>query len=400
MRAHLAIVLFAASACATACSATGQGVEALESAPRRADHRFCGWLHGSADDPAFTDQAYGTFAAHAEEFDAVHPAWWRVDSPTSFANHRDGRDAPFEGFHDPRVLSRTTPGGGRTRLIPMIGASNRPDYLYVHGMINDPELCRRHVEALVALATQNPYDGLDLDYEHIDPVHLGADLGPGQTAATEMLAYSEFVALAARAMHAAGKTLSVAVPVVADEDDVVFDYDAISREVDAVHVMAYDYHYEGGTHVGPISPLGWVDAELDQIHAVDGGQRAGMFLVGLPNYGLIGPEVDPGGYGFVRVCEPSASCLGLLQGGYDETTAHMSRCTIPAKRSYAAGRAPNAALPGGDRLFFEDLGSLDEKLAAAAERGMGGVTYWAVGGEPGGDAFFDVIEQRFPRRGP
>jgi chitinase len=399
MRAPLAVVLLA-TAGATACSAEGAGVAPDEAAPRRADHRFCGWLHGDDDDPAATEQGYGTFVAHADDFDAVHPTWWRVSSPTSFVNHGEGRTEPFAAFHDPRVLAHTTPGGGRTRLVPMIGASARPDYVYVHRMINDPELRRLHVEALVALATENGYDGLDLDYEHIDPAHLGADLGPGRTAESERRAYAEFVAVAARAMHAVGKTLSVAVPIVADEDDPVYDYDAISREVDAVHVMAYDYHYEGGPHAGPLAPLGWVEDGLDQVRAIDGGRRAGMFLVGLANYGLTGPEVDPGGYGFGHVCAPETGCLGLVRGGYEETTTHMLHCSMSAKHRYAAGLAPNAALSGGGRVFFEDLASLDEKLAAAEERGIGGVTYWTIGGEPGGDAFFSMIERRFPRRGP
>jgi hypothetical protein len=402
MRAPLAILLLASAAAVTACSpaddvTTSGAAEVVESGPRHADHRFCGWLNGNDDDPAFTKQAYDTFLAHADEYDAVHPTWWRVGSPTSFANHHDGSDRPVAGFHDPRVLARTTPGGARTKLVPMVGASVRPDYLHVHHMINDPDLRRRHVEALVALATENGYDGLDLDYEHIDPVHLGDDLGPGQSAATEMRAYAEFVALAARAMHAAGKTLSVAVPVTVDEDDPVYDYDAISREVDAVHLMAYDYHYEDGPHAGPVAPLGWVEDGFDQVLDVDGGQRAGMFLAGLPNYGLVGPDTSPGGYGFARVCPTSQGCLGLLEGGYDATTAHMDHCDLPAKRVYAAGRAPNAGLPTGERMFFEDLASLDEKIAAAAKRGLGGVTYWSIGGEPGGDAFFATIARRFPR---
>jgi len=152
---------------------------AVEPAGEVAPHRFCAWLHG-AESPAVAEAAYDTFAAHAGELDAVHPAWWRVDSPTTFANHAEGSSTPFFGFHDPRALLHTTPGGGRTLLMPMIGANRRRDYLEVHRMINDPELRRRHVEALVTLVAENGYDGVDIDYEHIDPEHLEHDFAPGQ----------------------------------------------------------------------------------------------------------------------------------------------------------------------------------------------------------------------------
>jgi spore germination protein YaaH len=393
---------------APACAGTGEAPAGDTALPlegagplsgARADHRFCGWLYASPDDPASAEQAYDTFAAHADEFDAVHPTWWRVESPTSFTHHARDTDTPSWGFHDPRVLAHTTKGGGRTKLVPMIAASNLPGYLYVHRMIYDAELRREHVRALVDLAVENEYDGVDLDYEHFDPAHLQDEMGPGHTGATERAAFAEFFAEAASALHAAGKTISLAVPVIVDDDEPVYDYDALSRDADAVHVMNYDYHYEGDTHAGPLAPLGWVEDNLDLIQGIDGGRRAGKFLMGLANYGVVGPEVPPGGYDAARLCEPRSRCLELFQGPYEATTAHMSHCPTTAKRRYPAGRVPNVALAGGERLFFEDLDSLDEKIAAGALRGLGGVTYWTIGGEPGGEAFFAWVRARYPRAG-
>src|SRR5262249_51335855 len=160
------------------------------------------------------------------------------------------------------------------------------------------------------------YEGLDLDYEHLDPVNLSGEMGPGQTGATERAAFSEFFTEAARAMHAAGKTLSAAVPVIADVDEPAYDYDVISREADAVHVMNAAYHFEGGPHGGPLAPLGWVEDNLDLIRSIDGGRRAGKFLLGLPNYGLIGPEAGADGHGIVRACVPSSRCRELFHGAY------------------------------------------------------------------------------------
>ncbi len=228
-----------------------EGLEttAPEAARPAPPHRFCGWLHGGGDTET-TDLAYDTFAAHAAELDAVHPTWWRVASPTAFANHPEGSSSIYHGFHDPRVLEHTTPGGERTLLMPMIAAVEPPEYLRVHRMINDAELRRRHVAALVSLVVDNGYDGIDLDYEHIDPWHLAHDFAAGQDGDTERAAFTAFVTEAARALHARGKLLSLAVPVRVDPPNPVVDYDALSRAADTLHVMAYDYHYDGGPHTG------------------------------------------------------------------------------------------------------------------------------------------------------
>src|SRR5262245_36381858 len=98
--------------------------------------------------------------------------------------------------------------------------------------------------------------------------------------------------------------------------------------------MNYDYNFEGGPHGGPLAPLGWIEDNLDLIRGIDGGRRAGKFLLGLPNYGLIGPE--EGSEGIPRVCTPTSRCLELFHGSYEETTAHMSRCSTPSRSRYAA----------------------------------------------------------------
>ncbi len=54
-------------------------------------------------------------------------------------------------------------------------------------------------------------------------------------------------------------------------------------------------------------------------------------------------------------------------------------------------------------MFFEDLGSLEERVEAAQRGGLGGITYWAMGGEPeapgpgGPRTFFQMVRSHFPR---
>lgn len=361
-------------ACASALAAGGvePAPAPAPAPPQAAEHRFCGWLYGWRD-PELLKQAYGTFAAHAAELDAVHPTWWHVASLTTI-------DARSVGFEDPRVLSNTTRGGKRTKLIPTIQAEDEPDRSYAHAIINDPELRRRHVAAVVALVTKHRYDGVDLDYEH-----LSDTLGPGQTVDTERQAFSTFVAEAAAALHAAGKTLSLAVPV-AGSPRGIYDYEALSASADHVHVMGYDYHYEQGPHGGPVAPLGWIRDVVSYVGSIDGGRRRERFILGLPNYGLVGTSL----------CNPSSRCLAMAGDKYRTTTGHMDHCAMGSGTE--AGRAPNQTLADGQIMYFDDLASLEEKVEAAAQGGLGGVGYWSIGGEPdrpGPGTFFEMVRRHF-----
>ncbi|APR79777.1 spore peptidoglycan hydrolase (N-acetylglucosaminidase) [Minicystis rosea] len=338
-----------------------------------AEHRFCGWLYGSRD-PLVMNRAYDTFAEHAADFDAVHPTWFHVSAPTRITPRAVGVD-------DPRVLAHTTRGGARTRLIPTIQAEDRPDRDYAHTMIHDPTLRRRHVEAIVALVAEGHYDGIDLDYEH-----LADTLGEGQSLADEGRAFSAFVTEVAAALHAEGKTLSLAVPAESGPSE-VYDYEALAAAADQVHVMGYDYHWEGGPHLGPVAPLGWIRGVVSYIGTIDGGHRRNQFLLGVPNYGLVGAGAT--------LCSPTTACLALAGTDYRTTTSHA--CSMG---DLEAGRAPNQTLPDGREMFFDDIASLEEKVDVAAQGGLGGIAYWSIGGEPdrpGPRSFFEMVRYRYPR---
>src|SRR6185437_11475867 len=75
-------------------------------------HRLCGWLQANGYVSVDQDPSYLAFVAHASDFDAVHPMWYYLSSPTTF------QAAYGEG--SPLVLQNTTAGGKRTLLIPTI----------------------------------------------------------------------------------------------------------------------------------------------------------------------------------------------------------------------------------------------------------------------------------------
>lgn len=334
-------------------------------------HRFCGWLMATGYVPIDQDPNYADFVAHASDFDAVHPTWYHLASPTTLA-------ASF-GEGAAAVLANTTAGGKRTLLIPTIAAADGAQPSWASQMLHDASLRAAHEDAIVALVTHKGYDGIDLDYEHLPDGDR--DL------------FSEFAAELAAKLHAGGKTLSFAVGALTSARYSHWDYDKLSAVADQLHVMGYDYHYLG-SHPGPVAPLGWIEQVLAYIDTVGGGGRAGKFILGLPNYGLAGDDS-----GVTTWYGSGMDCINLVNGTYDTTTTHMSVCPLTNGVPIAAGRAPNAMSPKG-HLFFDDLASFEEKISAAQQARLGGITYWTIGGEPdrpGPRTFFELVRSYFPQ---
>lgn len=309
------------------------------------DHTRCGWI-GPADDAGAAQ-----FAAHADWFSWVHPDWYAMGTDGVSLRTLTGADSPV-------VLQAAAAHG--VRVAPMIAGADGSDVPIsaMEAMLSDPTARAQHVQNIVQLATSHGYAGIDIDYEHM---WTGADR-PGFTA---------FIQELAAAMHAAGLQASMAIPALYQDDgNNAYDYVPLSGALDVLHVMAYDFH-SIGTHAGPVSPLGWVDAVAAYAATTGHVER---FILGMPNYG-----VTPTWYGTL------SDCATVCGPGYATTTDHMATCPFG---NFAAGRAPNCTSPNGD-LFFDDLGSLEEKVQVARSRGLRGVTYWTIGGEPPG--FFEMV---------
>ena len=134
------------------------------------------------------------------------------------------------------------------------------------------------VASIVALTEREHYAGIDLDYENL---HAG-----------DRQAFTTFVTRLARALHARGKVLSVAVfakttNAGTDPRNLAQDYAAIGRAADQVRLMAYDYHW-ASSPPGPVAPISWVRAVLRYARTQI---PASKIILGVPLYGYdwVGP---------------------------------------------------------------------------------------------------------------
>lgn len=313
-------------------------------------HQRCGWM--GAD---FQAAGIASFVANADFFDAIHPVW--------FTANADGTVRTVAGFTDDATIVSTA-RAHHVALIPLIYGGD--DGSIVRTIFASPASIAAHVKVLAKLVADKGYDGLDLDYEHL---WTAADR-PG---------YNALVTQLAAALHANGKVLTAAVsPAEVDFSGSAYDLPGMVAEgVDLLHLMGYDWHYLGGSHLGPLAPIGWIDnagAYLEQKGIADHA------LLGIANYG-----VGSGWY------SNSASVVAQCNANtYATTTNHMATCSYGVR---TAGVSPHCTTARGD-VWFEDIASVTEKTQVARAHHLRGITYFELGGELPG--FFDAVRAVYP----
>jgi spore germination protein len=280
-------------------------------------------------------------------FDEVSPVWYSLE-PTGEVVLADATHTTV----DRRAVGFLREHG--IRVIPTVSNLRdgewQPDL--VRAMLHDPEAMRAHVRELVALAVQEGYDGIDIDYEHLR----------GQ----DRTAFSAFLTELGAALRAEGRVLTVAVhPKSSDEGDsernLAQDYRAIGAAADQVRVMTYDYSWESSPP-GPVAPAEWVEDVIAWT---------------------------------VTQIPPEKVILGVVLLGYE--WAHGRGSTVDYQQARAAARAHDVDIRrSGDgspwfryvdrsgtahEVWFEDEVSVEAKLRLVSRYGLGGVFFWRLGGE-------------------
>jgi len=194
----------------------------------------------------------------------------------------------------------------------------------------------------VKLAQDHGYDGLDMDYEHL-------------WSAADRPGFIAFMTALSTAMHAAGKELSNGHrldPRRARRQ--CYPYEALSGLVDTLHVMdlRLPLHRRRPPRTDRAARL--VDAH---VCARPGHRPSEKFMLGLANYAI-------GDGWWTSTRDALTRCAGSLS----TTTTHMQSCSFGV---WTAGRSPHCDTSSGT-LWFEDLGSMEEKIASAKAHAPGG----------------------------
>ena len=234
------------------------------------------------------------------------------------------------------------------RIVPSI-VNGGFDAQRVGDVVNDPARRARHIDDILALVRDNGFDGIDIDYESLNPADRDA--------------FSFFIEELAAALHAEGKLLSIAVHAKTDDAGAwsgaaAQDWARLGAAVDAFKIMTYDFH-SGGSEAGPIAPLDWVDDVLSYAATVVPPAKTWM---GVPFYG----------YDWTGSTGQSLNWRQALK--------LAEQNGVEPQRDPSSGEAWFTYSDGSHTVYFNDA----ETMAARLDIIRGnhpGIAIWPLGGE-------------------
>ena len=120
-------------------------------------------------------------------------------------------------------------------------------------LVNDPDKRKKFVESAIAFLKENNFDGLDLDWEYPTCWQVDCTAGPN----SDKAAFTAWVKELKEAMKAEDKKLilTAAVSPAANVIQKAYDISELTKYLDYVSVMTYDYHGQWDKQTGHVAPI-------------------------------------------------------------------------------------------------------------------------------------------------
>lgn len=308
-----------------------------------------------------SDASFESFRAHVDHIDVVGPQVFAVKG-----------DGVVWGEVDRRVLELAGQHG--VRVMPLL-VNRGFDQAEAHALLNDPAARARAVRSMVEIGRRDGFWGWQFDLEN---VHVG-----------DRDRLTAFYREAARALHDAGMTLSIAVVPYTGEAGAsswhhymaanwrgAFDVPALAGAGDFISYMTYAQH-NVGSPPGPVAGLPWVRANLEHILTL--GVPPDRISLGIPAYsGYWAPGYDA-----------SAAGTASLRPVYREVSHQRAVELLDRFRAtprWLPDQGTSMAFWEHDGvfeyLFLEDARAFRAKLALLEEYpGLRGISVWVLGAE-------------------
>lgn len=328
------------------------------------------------------DNSVSEISRRSRSMREVSPFWFKVTGVTRIEIDRNASSDLTEKFLDNTRDASVVPS-----IVDGLAAGQ------MAAIIADPATRQRHIEAIIQFAQDGDYDGIDLNYEQF------AFADGRDTWETTRPNWVLFIAELADKLESDGRTLTVSIPVVYDDERTsdsgywVYDYGAIVEHVDSIRMMAYDYSV---AEPGPIAPLDFVQRAIDG--AIQATGKPEKLVLGLPAYGRNWPVSSTG------VCpEPDADNDITVPGRTSVTPLSVvdlieRRDATPLYNSTTAEWSFQYKLEISDgttscvqtrQVHYVDALGIRARMDLAIKARLGGVALWALGFED--DDVWDAI---------
>lgn len=302
------------------------------------------------------EDSYRSVVAHVDQITVLGPQVYTVDSL-----------GIVYGSLDRRVLQLAKSRGVKVMPLVVNEGFNQPA---LRRLLADTAARSRAIASFVELCRRDGYWGIQFDIENLN--------------IQDRDRYTQWFTDAARALHAAGFTISAAI--VHQTDDLpgptgyhrfladswrTFDIAALGRVADFLSVMSYDQHTRR-TPPGPVAGIPWVRSVAEYFLRYVPAEKLSL---GIPLYGdywSARPDPTP------ERARTSANSVSWFWGsGLAERNGASVKWDDVQQVPYASFEV------GGtfEWLFLENARSFSAKLALMREKKLRGFSAWVLGPE-------------------
>ncbi|XP_062550169.1 probable chitinase 2 [Armigeres subalbatus] len=264
------------------------------------------------------------------------------------------------------------------KVLIAIGGWNEGSERYSN-MAANPERRQAFVKNALEFVKRYGFDGLDLDWEY--PTQRGGKPYDREN-------FVSLVKELSQLFKRNNLLLTSAIGAGKDTIDAAYDIKNLSKYLDLLHIMCYDYNGSWNRKIGPNAPLQSRDVlnvEFTIEHLLALGAPSNKIVMGLPFYGRtfvtesqrarIGDESDDKGF-----AGPSTNENGFM--GYNEICEALKANPDGWTVSWDAEASEAiATMPDGDKtkvVIYDNTRSMANKVRYAVRQNLGGLMIWSV----------------------
>ncbi|XP_057334455.1 acidic mammalian chitinase-like [Microplitis mediator] len=281
-----------------------------------------------------------------------------------------------------------------TKTMVAIGGWNEGSAKY-SAMVDNAELRERFADNVVAFVKKWGFDGFDLDWEY--PNQRGGS-------AKDVKNFIELLKVMRQRFDRAGLILSAAVAAAETSASQSYDITEMSKYLDFINLMAYDFHGAWEPYTGLNAQLHasksdsletrGLNSEAAVKYWLSKGAPKEKLILGVPTYGRAFTLANPQSHGIgaaslgAGAAGPYTREAGML--GYNEI------CEMLKKGGWNVNYDEERHAPWAHKdrqwIGFDDVKSINAKAEFAKQMGLGGVMIWSIET----DDFHGICGEKYP----
>lgn len=252
-------------------------------------------------------------------------------------------------------------------------------------LVNNPQARQKFITNAIDFIKKNNFDGLDLDWEYPKCWQVDCSKGP----ASDKPAFAAFVRELKEAFQPHGLLLSAAVSPSKMVIDEAYDVPTLSKYLDWIAIMTYDYHGQWDKKTGHVAPLYFHEEDDFYYYNTNytmyywnqlGGDKKKL-IMGMPTYGQSFTLSNPANNGLNA---PSSG--GGQAGEYTRASgflAYYEICQRVQREQWTVVEDPDGAIgpyayKGNQWVSYDDVAQIRRKSELIKKLGYGGGMIWAL----------------------